>query len=73
MPEAGVVHHIIRVCRRPVTSAYPDEQTFSVSVMSQLIGLSIAPKPMNMPGLGRHMFDRYALDAALDACSKGAA
>jgi hypothetical protein len=69
MPRAGVVDHLIRVVLGRRRSG-PPEQAFSMSDgMSQLLEIGIAPKPMNMPGLGRRVFDRYALDT----CSKGAA
>jgi hypothetical protein len=42
----------------------------SYNTFRKLIDLGIVPKPMNMPGLGRLMFDRLALDAAMDAASK---
>ncbi len=44
----------------------------SYNTFRKLIELGAVPKPMSIPGLGRLMFDRKALDAALDACSKTA-
>jgi len=45
----------------------------SYNTFRKLTEIGAVPKPMNIPGLGRLMFDRKALDAAMDACSKGAA
>ena len=44
----------------------------SYNTFRKLIREGVAPAPIDL-GLGRFIFDRKALDAAIDACSKGAA
>ena len=42
----------------------------SYNTFRKLVREGLVPPPMDMPELGRDLFDRLALDAAIDARSK---
>jgi excisionase family DNA binding protein len=42
----------------------------SIPTFRRLVDNGTVPAPLHVPGLGRLLFDRLALDATMDACGK---
>lgn len=45
----------------------------SPGTFKKLVGLGLAPSPLKLPGCDRNIFDKVALDRAMDARSSGVA
>jgi hypothetical protein len=55
---------------QPRTMTFKETMTYrnlSANTFRKLMQQGVAPGPLNIPGLGRHLFDREQQDRAIDA------